>query len=250
MIIAKIRLKPGFFVQYIKGIVINTANTSIRKGENIPLISRIISVGDAFDAMTNTRPYRRPIAKKEALDEILKNSGSQFDPNIVQVFINYSDRIIEKGDIIMCDYGLQYKCYHTDHARTYCIDPIPEKFKERYLILKQAYLEVVEDYLRDGNPVSLLYNKMKELIEKQDKKLGKYFQGDGFYYQGLGHGLGLELDEPPYILPNKSEELKENMVIALEPKLIIPNWGAIDFEDDFIVKKGKPEKITNTEYLY
>ena len=58
------------------------------KGEEIPLLSRILSVADAFDAMTNDRAYRKKIEIKEALAEIKRNSGTQFDPEIVEKFIN------------------------------------------------------------------------------------------------------------------------------------------------------------------
>lgn len=160
----------------------------------------------------------------------------------------YSNREIKKGEIVMCDYAINYKGYHADHARTFYVDTYPEKFKERYLILKQAYDEIKLDYLRSGVNTTELYNRMKQLLEKDN--LGKYFQGDGYYYQGLGHGIGLELDEPPAIVANRGIPLEENMVIALEPKIIIPGWGAIDLEDDFIVKKGKPEQLTNTKYLF
>jgi len=162
--------------------------------------------------------------------------------------IGYSNRSIKKGDIVMCDYAQITQGYHADHARTYYVETVPDKFKERYLILKNAYLETVDDYLKDGNPINIIYNKMKEILDKEG--LGKYFQGDGYYYQGLGHGVGLELDEPPFVVPNNEIILKENMVISLEPKIIVPEWGAIDLEDNFIVKKGKPEQITNTTYLF
>ncbi|MHA1147423.1 MAG: M24 family metallopeptidase [Promethearchaeota archaeon] len=160
----------------------------------------------------------------------------------------YNEREIQKGDIVMCDYGLIFKGYHADHARTYYLDPIPDKFKERYTILKDAYIETVEDFLRAGNPVHIIYDKMKSILDKYN--LGNFFEGDGNYYQGLGHGLGLELDEPPFIVPQNNDVLEENMVISLEPKIIIPNWGAIDLEDNFIIKKGKPERITKTPYLF
>lgn len=58
------------------------------KGDEIPLISRIISVVDAYDAMTSDRPYRQALAKKEAITELLLNANTQFDQNIVKVFIN------------------------------------------------------------------------------------------------------------------------------------------------------------------
>ena len=58
-----------------------------KKGNSIPLISRIISIVDAYDAMTNDRPYRKALSKEEAIDELKKCSGSQFDPFLVKKFI-------------------------------------------------------------------------------------------------------------------------------------------------------------------
>lgn len=58
------------------------------KGEDIPLIARIISVVDAYDAMTEDRPYRKAMSKEQALKEIRKNIGTQFDPKIASVFIS------------------------------------------------------------------------------------------------------------------------------------------------------------------
>lgn len=57
------------------------------KGENIPFNSRIIAVADAYDAMTLSRPYRSSFTKEEAIKELKKCSGTQFDPLIVDAFI-------------------------------------------------------------------------------------------------------------------------------------------------------------------
>jgi len=56
------------------------------KGEEIPLFARIIAVADAFDAMTSDRPYRKAKNPMEAAREIIKNSGTQFDPRVVEAF--------------------------------------------------------------------------------------------------------------------------------------------------------------------
>jgi HD-GYP domain-containing protein (c-di-GMP phosphodiesterase class II) len=65
------------------------------KGEEIPLSARIIAVADAFDAMTNDRPYRKALSVEEALEEIRKNSGTQFDPKVVEAFF----KAFKKGKI-------------------------------------------------------------------------------------------------------------------------------------------------------
>ena len=57
------------------------------KGDNIPLAARIASVPDAFDAMTSLRPYRESLPRDQALQEIRDKSGTQFDPDIAELFL-------------------------------------------------------------------------------------------------------------------------------------------------------------------
>ncbi len=56
------------------------------KGEAIPRVSRIIAIADSYDAMISERPYRNALSEEQALEEILKGSGTQFDPTIARVF--------------------------------------------------------------------------------------------------------------------------------------------------------------------
>ncbi len=65
--------------------------------ERIPLIARILAVADAFDAITSQRPYRDPRKAREALDEIRKHSGGQFDPKVVEAFESAFDDIVRAG---------------------------------------------------------------------------------------------------------------------------------------------------------
>lgn len=61
-------------------------------GDSIPLLARVVTVADAFDAMTSKRPYRKPLSCKGAVGELRANSGTQFDPEIVEVFTDLMNK--------------------------------------------------------------------------------------------------------------------------------------------------------------
>ena len=62
-------------------------------GEEIPIECRILSIVDAFDAMTNDRPYRKAMTINEAVEELKRSAGTQFDPDLVPVFLS----VIQEG---------------------------------------------------------------------------------------------------------------------------------------------------------
>jgi putative two-component system response regulator len=66
------------------------------KGDEIPIEARIISVADAYDAMTSPRPYRPPMPLRQVLDTLKRESGKQWDPQIVDIFLKLNG----KGDIL------------------------------------------------------------------------------------------------------------------------------------------------------
>ena len=66
-----------------------------KKGEDIPLIARMICVADSFDAMNSNRVYRKKLTKEDIFNEIEKNKGTQFDPKIADVFL----KLIKDGKI-------------------------------------------------------------------------------------------------------------------------------------------------------
>jgi len=57
------------------------------KGEEMPIIARIVAVADTYDAMTTDRPYRRALTKETAIGELKRCSGIQFDREVVEAFI-------------------------------------------------------------------------------------------------------------------------------------------------------------------
>jgi PAS domain S-box-containing protein/putative nucleotidyltransferase with HDIG domain len=71
------------------------------KGEEIPIISQIISVADSYDTMVSKRAYKKPLSVPEALQELIDNKGLQFSPEVVDVFVN--DIIMDKDKILKSD---------------------------------------------------------------------------------------------------------------------------------------------------
>jgi diguanylate cyclase (GGDEF)-like protein/putative nucleotidyltransferase with HDIG domain len=66
------------------------------KADNIPLESRILSIADAFDAITSPRPYRKQLSSQEAIEEIKRCAGTQFDPKLVEVFCKMIEPVPSK----------------------------------------------------------------------------------------------------------------------------------------------------------
>ena len=68
------------------------------KGENIPMDARILAVADTYDAMTSSRPYRtKPLTSGRAVEELIRCSGTQFDPQVVEVFIKMLNKTPRKN---------------------------------------------------------------------------------------------------------------------------------------------------------
>jgi len=74
-------------------------------GESIPVEGRIVAVADAFDAMVNDRPYRKALSLEEALAELARSSGTQFDPQIVAALLN-----LESNDLLQLDAAIRTPC--------------------------------------------------------------------------------------------------------------------------------------------
>ena len=72
-------------------------------GKNIPLASRIMTIADTFDAMTSTRAYRKALPVADAIAEIRRCSGTQFDPDIVPAFLACQSKIVIPDDVSLPD---------------------------------------------------------------------------------------------------------------------------------------------------
>ena len=87
------RSYPGrhAFEHYEQGDLVSCENTL--KGDEIPLAARIVAVADVFDALSHKRVYKSAWSIEDAIDEIKRCSGTQFDPEVVEAFMEMKERI-------------------------------------------------------------------------------------------------------------------------------------------------------------
>ena len=71
-----------------------TGYPDLKAGEEIPLIARVIAVADAFEAMTSPRPHRQAMAVDDAIEQVRRLAGQQFDPQVVDALVNISPAVL------------------------------------------------------------------------------------------------------------------------------------------------------------
>ena len=133
-----------------------------------------------------------------------------------------SNKVIENGELLTLDFGCKYKGYCSDMTRTLAIGRISDEMRDLYNVVLEAQLAACEK-LKPGMHVKEGDALARDIIKK-------YGFGD-FFGHGLGHGVGLEIHEEPYLSFRGSHVLKENMTVTIEPGVYLPNKFGVRIED-------------------
>ena len=149
--------------------------------------------------------------------------------------------VLKEGMSIMVDMAGNYTDYITDMTRVYSIGNLPELAYKAHRVSIEI-LEAIEAIAKPGVACPDLYNLAYEMVVKEN--LTWYFMGTKQQAKFVGHGIGLEINEPPVLSPRSKEVLEPNMTIALEPKFVIPYVGAVGIENSYLVTKTGLEKLT------
>lgn len=149
---------------------------------------------------------------------------------------------IPRGAPVTLDYAFNLDGYHVDQTRMFCWgEPAAEVVAayQRMIAIEESILEV----LKPGAAWEEAYRKAEQLAAEYG--YSAEFMGLGAEkVRFVGHGIGLELDEPPFIAPKMEQLLEENMVIAIEPKVALAGVGVVGIEDTVVVKQNGPELLT------
>lgn len=200
---------------------------------------------------------------------LLRMRGFNHEMMIMCVFAGYTSGIVSRGDVpisgvgvtpaypqgssflkvergmpVIVDYGGGYNGYITDESRVFTVGELQELFRKPYEVAR----EIVEDatsFGKAGVNATELFKRAHQVVKKAG--LEEHFMGNGEgQVSFIGHGLGLEINELPFITARHSRVLEEGMVFAFEPKFVFPGVGAIGIEVGFIVRKDRLERVTDT----
>ena len=175
-------------------------------------------------------PMEGGIASGENLSTISRGPITITGVGMSEAFpMGASRRRLAHGDLVSIDLGLNRAGYHGDMARTYAVGDLPDGVAELAGVCRELQ-DVAMAAIRPGVRAHEVYDAALEAA----RRLGVegVFQGGGPY---IGHSIGLELDEPPVLGPGVETPLEEGMILAVEPKLISPEFGALNIEDDVVV---------------
>jgi Xaa-Pro aminopeptidase len=150
-----------------------------------------------------------------------------------------SDRKIRESDLVVVDMGATYKFYRSDMTRTFVAGKPSEKQKKLYEIVKTAQAEA----FRAVKPNA----KAKDVDTAARKIIADAGYGENFVH-GLGHGVGLEVHEPPILSPDSKDVLTVGNVVTVEPGVYLVGYGGIRIEDTVRVQKNSAEKLTSGLY--
>lgn len=150
-----------------------------------------------------------------------------------------TERKIQEQDIITIDMGCKVNGYCSDMTRTFFVGSVPEYVKPVYDLVLKNQMQTTDDY-KDGANTKMITKMVEGNFELHNYSL----------IHALGHGVGLEIHEPPYINNRLEIQLKENMVVTNEPGIYIPGKFGVRIEDTIQITKYGSINLTNSEKNY
>lgn len=153
-----------------------------------------------------------------------------------------SARTLQSGDFLVADLAMNRAGYHGDVARTYVMGdatPAQQEWFKWTLAIHEAARDAIEPGVPAEKPYIAAHDRAKEL-GVADWLCG-YAEMQAPY---IGHSIGLEADEEPTLMHGNTTELRKNMVLTVEPKLMHPDRGTVAIEDDYLVTANGVERLS------
>jgi Xaa-Pro dipeptidase len=180
--------------------------------------------------MTERQVARAALERFEALGDTEPWAIVASGPNSALPHHQNSDRRIEENDVVLLDLGALTGGYGSDITRTYWLGTPPSEATRIFEVVEQARSAGVAAS-RGGQPSEAVDRAAREVIARAG--YGEYF------VHRTGHGVGLEVHEPPYLVAGNREPLGVGMVHSVEPGIYLPGRFGVRIEDLVVVEDGR-----------
>src|SRR5256885_2856616 len=216
----------------------------IKTSEEVELLRRVGSIASrAFDRVTTAiRPGLRELDVAFLLEQTFRElgaDGAAFETIVAAAdrgalpHGRASDRVLERGDMVVVDFGATAAGYHSDTTRTIVVgEPSTEQARVIEAV-RQAQLASME-LMKPGGAADAVDRRAREVLAGEAHAFG----------HGLGHGIGLQVHERPFLSPTDHTALRAGMVITNEPGIYIPGWGGVRLEEMVLITENGPEVLT------
>ncbi len=170
-------------------------------------------------------------ATGDAFDIIASSGANSAEPHYTA-----GDRVLEKGDLVVLDFGALYKRYVSDITRTCVVGEATDKQKRIYDTVLKAQ-EAALEKIKPGVKGSSIHEAAAKIIDNTEFS--------GRFTHGLGHSIGLSVHDGSGLSPGVDISLEPNMVYTVEPGIYLPGYGGVRIEDDIVVTKEGCEILTD-----
>lgn len=156
--------------------------------------------------------------------------------------VGQGHRTFKENEPILVDLMWAQDGYLVDMARTYVIGSLPETLTTAYGMAAEV-MRKIESATRPGAVAGDLYEIGLEAASRTPFA-GHFMGAPGYNVKFIGHGVGIETDEFPFIAKGSKTILMPGMTFALEPKFVFPSEGAVGLENTYLVTETGFEKLT------
>ncbi|HVB27352.1 MAG TPA: M24 family metallopeptidase, partial [Mycobacteriales bacterium] len=221
---------------------------SVKDDGELALLREACAIGDRALArllprITPGRSERWVAAQLDALLVAEGADGPGFEsivaagPNSAVPHHRPTERVLATGDLLKMDFGGRYQGYHADMTRTFVLGPPADWQREIYDLVAAAQ-QVGREALAPGAAARDVDAAARSVIV--DAGYG------GCFPHGLGHGVGLEIHEAPYLGERATATLAAQVPVTVEPGIYLPGRGGVRIEDTLVVRPDGAELLTTT----
>lgn len=238
--------------KFVKLKPVNLDDFRIRKNKkelrNIKLACKIGD--DAFEFIV--KKIKKGKTEKQIEEELInfiKSRGADISFNPIIAYGKNSSiphhqngkNMLNNNQIVLLDFGVKVNNYCSDMTRTIFLGKATDKFKKIHKTVLDSQTKAIQFI---NSQLSIVNGQL--LAKDVDKIARDYIIEQGFpnITHSVGHGIGIEVHESPYLSPNSRDKLGEGMVFSVEPGIYITGYGGVRIEDLVLITKNGAELIS------